>query len=295
MEHPAFGPQLEKSEMGNLKAAREIFRGARKLTLNIVIVQPDIFRGDPEKNRSAYLKMFKGQKIKSDSLIVFPELATTGFITEASDLKNPVLLSSYKEDLKFYSQLAQKFQSYVMGSSLLMRNSKFENWCFLYGPQGKKLGGYQKLHSFRLGGEAKQYRSGEKVFRKKIGEFKTQISICYDLRFPELYVAGFKKGVQLFVVSANWPEKRAHHWETLLRARAIENQAYVVGVNRVGKLGGISYKGGSQIISPTGRVLVHASDALGVFAGEININQCIHWRERFSVIKDKKPVDFYFK
>ncbi|HKG80277.1 MAG TPA: nitrilase-related carbon-nitrogen hydrolase, partial [Pyrinomonadaceae bacterium] len=117
-------------------------------------------------------------------------------------------------------------------------------------------------------------------------EFTVSPFICYDLRFPEIFRAAVFQGAQLFVVIANWPASRVRHWITLLKARAIENQAYVMGVNRCGNDPKLSYSGHSMIIDPRGEVLADASEVEGVISAEIDAEALAQYRREFPFLND---------
>jgi predicted amidohydrolase len=116
--------------------------------------------------------------------------------------------------------------------------------------------------------------------------FQISTFICYDLRFPELFRSSLKQGTNLFVVIACWPKTRIQHWSVLLRARAIENQAYVVGLNRTGKDPGLEYGGHSMVIDPMGNILVEGGEEEGLIEAEIEKNTINEWRSEFSATND---------
>ena len=126
--------------------------------------------------------------------------------------------------------------------------------------KGELVSKYQKVHPFSFGNEDKNYSKGEKDWNTQIEDFKIGLSICYDLRFPELYRLYAKERVDALVSIANWPDTRIEHWRTLLKARAIENQCYMIGVNRVGKDPKLNYVGYSGVYDPMGKELVSVKD-----------------------------------
>ena len=132
-------------------------------------------------------------------------------------------------------------------------NDKGRNECVAFSPEGRLLARYCKMQPFTLGGEMKHYSAGPAVARFEWGGFSVSPFICYDLRFPELFREATRRGASLLVVIANWPIVRVDHWVTLLRARAIENLAYVVGVNRCGTDPALVYPGRSIVVDPKGR------------------------------------------
>jgi predicted amidohydrolase len=156
---------------------------------------------------------------------------------------------------------------------------------------------YAKIHPFSLGGEHQNFEGGREIVTYDWSPLRVCPAICYDLRFPELFRAGLDRGAELFALGACWPKARQHHWRALLLARAIENQAFVLGVNRVGAdppgtngaLGQpLQYAGGSLAVSPTGEVLGELNDREGVLSVEIDPGAVTRWREKFPAWKDRR-------
>jgi predicted amidohydrolase len=147
---------------------------------------------------------------------------------------------------------------------------------------------YTKLHPFSLGGEKQHYLPGRQVVTFAWQGFTVAPFVCYDLRFPEIFRAAARQGATLFTVIANWPISRAEHWITLLRARAIENQAYVLGVNRVGRDPNTRYGGRSILVDPSGIVRADAGDAATLLRFEIDANLVAQTREKFPFLSDRR-------
>ena len=140
---------------------------------------------------------------------------------------------------------------------------------------------YEKLHPFTFTGEDRAYKRGDALPVFELLGFSAAMFICYDLRFPEVFREAALQGADLFVVIANWPEQRAAHWHTLLKARAIENQAFVVGVNRVGEDPNLRYAGGSLVVAPSGDILLEGPGAVS-----IRPEAAAELRKRFPVLDD---------
>ncbi|MBA3441983.1 MAG: carbon-nitrogen family hydrolase, partial [Pyrinomonadaceae bacterium] len=145
---------------------------------------------------------------------------------------------------------------------------------------------YCKLHPFTLGGESRNYLSGSGLQVLTCNEFTVAPFICYDLRFPEIFRAAVRRGANLFTVIANWPTPRSDHWITLLKARAIENQAYVVGVNRSGRDPQLSYSGQSMIFDPHGRVIAEADAEEGTISANLDLQALVSYRQELPFLKD---------
>ena len=147
---------------------------------------------------------------------------------------------------------------------------------------------YCKRHPFSFANETDHYESGEEIVCVSIGDVHLTPFICYDLRFPEAFRLAVRRGTTLFVVIANWPSARKAHWDVLLKARAIENQAYVVGVNRCGKDPKNSYSGHSIVISPLGESIISVSDEPGALKASLDVKVLESYRRLFPALQDMK-------
>jgi predicted amidohydrolase len=163
------------------------------------------------------------------------------------------------------------------------------NQSVVFAPDGQETARYTKMQPFNLGGEGQHYAAGQQIVTFSWQGFVVAPFVCYDLRFPELFRAGARAGAQLFVVIASWPVKRIQHWVTLLQARAIENLAYVVGVNRCGDDPKYSHNGHSLIIDPHGATLADAGMKEGVFSADVAVAEVVSWRKDFPALNDMRP------
>jgi nitrilase len=211
------------------------------------------------------------------ALIVLPEMFATGFSMNAAALAEPVsertvLQPGAAPTTAFLSGLAREFEVYLLGGLIAVtRQGRCRNQAVVFSPSGEELLRYSKCQPFTLGGESKHYEAGTEIMTFKWEKFTVAPFVCYDLRFPELFREGVRRGVQLFVVIANWPIKRIHHWVTLLRARAIENLAYVLAPAQGGyHLSGRETHGHSMIVDPWGVVLDRLPRGSGVVVAGIN-------------------------
>jgi predicted amidohydrolase len=153
---------------------------------------------------------------------------------------------------------------------------------------GKEIARYCKQQPFTLGGERDHFVAGSKSVTAICGEFSLTPFICYDLRFPELFRPAIADGTQVIAVIANWPQSRIAHWTALLRARAIENQAYVVGVNRCGNDPRLAYPGCSIIVDPQGNPLVEADEREQVVIADLNLKDLVDYRRKFPALADMR-------
>ncbi len=155
-------------------------------------------------------------------------------------------------------------------------------------PDGRLGPVYEKMHPFGFTEEPRHYAAGERLVLDRVGSFKTAPSICYDLRFPELYRHAALAGADLLTVIASWPAPRIAHWRAMLIARAIENQAFVIGVNRVGCDPEHEYGGESLVISPQGEILAGAGADTAVISAEIEPSDASIWRTTFPALADHR-------
>jgi len=162
------------------------------------------------------------------------------------------------------------------------------NQAVIYKPTGRELARYSKLHPFSYAGETDHYAPGTGIETFACNAFKVAPFICYDLRFPEAFRAATRHGVQLLVVIANWPAARKDHWTSLLKARAIENQSFVIGVNRCGTDPNHAYSGGSQVIDPRGEILENAGSTEGWIEAELDFQKLMDYRNEFPALKDMR-------
>lgn len=221
----------------------------------------------------------------SGALLVFPEMATAGFSMNTEKVAEP-------EDgpsTEFFSQIASETGcSVIAGIPLRSEPGKTTNSAIYFAPDGSVEGRYDKMRPFSLVGENDHYTAGAETVVVDWNGWKVAPFVCYDLRFPELFRDAVKKGAEIFVVIANWPEKRVGHWSMLLRARAIENQAYVVGVNRCGSDPNFSFPGASAIVDPLGEIVASAGDGVETIQATLDRALLDDWRKEFPALTDAR-------
>lgn len=225
--------------------------------LKVTLVQIDQVWEDKNANFSIYESCF--QQMGNSDLVVLPEMFHTGFSMNVNELAEDW---DDSEGLTFLQEWAKKLDSAIYTSLIIKENGNYYNRGVFVYPNSKVVK-YDKRKSFSLGGENKFYNAGTEEVIVDWKGWKINLQICYDLRFPELVrnrIENVSAAYDLILYVANWPEKRIAHWEALLKARAIENQSFVVGVNRVGTDGnGLIYSGGSRAISPLGESIVNCA------------------------------------
>jgi omega-amidase len=160
------------------------------------------------------------------------------------------------------------------------------NCAVIAAPGGDILARYEKVHPFSYGKEAQHYSGGDRLALAHCNGAVVAPMICYDLRFPELWRLAAAAGAEVFTLGASWPAARQHHWRALLIARAIENQAFVVAVNRVGRDPHLAYQGGSLVVSPTGQIIAEAEDGPTVLQASLDMPAQRSWREAFPALRD---------
>ncbi len=222
-------------------------------TLTLGLFQFNIFWENKDANlrfiREETEKFFKKNTI---DILILPEMFTTGFSMNAEVLSEE-LLNSEEKTLRFIVNLAKKHGIAVAGSWITKEDNRFYNTLHFVTPEGK-IEIYHKHFLFRPGGETEVYSRGEKQLITEYKGWKLYFQICYDLRFPE-WARNYDLKYDIGINVANWPSLRSNQWKSLIQARAIENQAYFVGVNRTGKdANNLFYSGNSLVADYTGKI-----------------------------------------
>jgi omega-amidase len=255
--------------------------------MKIIVIQPDILWEQPKENYKKIEALLNAKTIPKDSLIVLPEMFDTGF---SMNLNNE-FIDKECHSIEFLKKIALKYQSHVIGGyASIISSGNLANCCEVINGKGLSLLTYQKMHPFSLSGEDKVYLPGDKHYHFDFCNFKISPFICYDLRFPEVFRTAVKDGVNFFIVIANWPAKRSEHWFSLLKARAIENQAYVLGVNRCGSDPNVDYEGGSVLYDPLGECVQQLDENEDLVNLEINYKIMKKWRASFPALNDAKHL-----
>ncbi|MEJ5055163.1 nitrilase-related carbon-nitrogen hydrolase [Sphingobacterium sp. MYb382] len=220
--------------------------------------------------------------------IIFPEMTLTGFSMNSEKLAEPF---NDSVTIKEYQKLAVKYKIKLIAGVILREGGNIYNCCVVVSEYGDILEIYKKIHPFSYSGEEKFYAAGSDLKQVNfVGGWG--ITICYDLRFPELYQA-LAVDNNVIVNIASWPERRDDHWQSLLKARAIENQVYMIGVNRSGIDGNdLHYAGNSIIYSATGSLLeaVIKEDDMKIF--DLDVDAVEVYRKSFPVKSDRR-IDLY--
>ncbi len=255
--------------------------------MKIATISLNIAWQDIEKNLVQAEKFIIKAKNDSCDVVVLPEVFNTGFITDIGKFAEPPKGRTY-QTLK---NLASKNSiNIVAGISEKTNNAKASNVAVVFDKLGHELAKYSKLHPFNFANEGKYFDAGDDIITFELEGTACSVFICYDLRFPEVF-RQVSKDVEVIFVVANWPNSRQRHWEALLIARAIENQCYVVGVNRIGKDGvGQKFNGSSMVIDPLGEVLLHTNKTNEYSVCDLSLNKVAMVREKFPFLSDMRFI-----
>lgn len=256
--------------------------------MKIALVSLNQVWEDKKANLDLCEKYIQKASDENVDLIVFPEMTLTGFSNNIS-----ITTENFKnsQTIQSFYVFAKKFNIGIVFGMVTQDETKALNKSIFVGCNGKILGDYTKIHPFSFAGENKYFNAGNRLSVISYQEVNFGLTICYDLRFPELYSA-LGKQTDVIMNIANWPAKRIDHWNTLLKARAIENQIFVIGINRTGVDGnGLEYAESSNIFNANGEKLefVQLGD-MKIF--EIDTNWTKEFKSKFNTTNDRK-VEFY--
>jgi len=248
--------------------------------LKVTLIQSELAWEDIDSNLAEF--NYRIDAIEEDThLIVLPEMFSTGFTMNAAALAQDMNGSA----VKWIKAKSAEKNIDIVGSFIADDSGKFFNRLVWAKPNGE-IFVYDKKHLFRMAGEEKIYSAGSKNIIVELNGWKIRPFICYDLRFPA-WTRNIANQFDAAVFIANWPERRSAHWKALLQARAIENQCYIIGVNRVGIDGnGLSYSGDSSIIDPWGTIIFQKSTQACIYTGDLSYDILQQSRESFPVWKD---------
>ena len=192
--------------------------------------------------------------------------------------------------VKYFMNKAKELKKNIFSGLIEKDANQIFNSLFHFDENGILKARYRKIHPFSYSKEDENYSAGFETVTTKVGRIRVGLSICYDLRFPELYRRYAKDGVDILVNIANWPIKRIEHWRAMLKARAIENQSFMIGVNRVGSDPHSEYNGFSSIIDPMGNIILENEGEEKILTAEIDIGLVGQTREKLPFLKDIKMI-----
>ncbi|KRN17958.1 carbon-nitrogen family hydrolase [Limosilactobacillus fermentum] len=258
--------------------------------MRVAIDQLDVALARPDQNFAQVAADVKEAAKAGADVIVIPEMWNTGYaLDQLGDLAD----LDGQRTKQILARLARDNQINIVGGSVaIKRGKRFYNTTYVYDRTGQLVGDYDKVHLFGLMNEGEFISAGHAPNRFALDGVKAASAICYDLRFPEWLRTIFKGGSQILFLPAQWPVQRIDQWRILLQARAIENQCFVVAVNRVGDDAANHFGGNSMVIDPLGKVLFEAGEEQGLFYVDIDPAEALAIRGPIPVFNDRRP-DLY--
>ena len=239
----------------------------------------------PEENIETIERLVKESGAEYD-LLIFPEMTLTGFTMHSEQFAEEIDGIA----TTFFIGLAARLKKHVFAGIIEKDGDKIFNSLVHFNEKGVIAARYRKIHPYTRAKEDKCYAAGEEMVITKIGDVKIGLTICYDLRFPELYRKICKSGIDMFINIANWPVPRIEHWKTLLKARAIENQCFVAGCNRTGSDPKNEYNGCSAVYDPMGDELLLTDEAEGIFVADADTSRVNEVRSTLPFLNDMKMI-----
>ena len=248
-------------------------------SLHLQLIQFNTVWEDPSANISQLDLLLKDKS--NPGLIILPEMWSTGFTMNTSFAED----AKDGDALRWMKKKAATLNTFVAGSIAVKANNHFYNRFICVGPLGE-IFQYDKKHLFSYGKENNHYSPGNAPLTFSIGDWRIRAIVCYDLRFPVW--SRNNDDYDVLLVVANWPQARIHHWDALLRARAIENQCYVVAVNRVGTDGNnLVYNGHSVVYDMNGQLLLNLEDAAGIGSVTLDKDILTDFRKQYRFLQDR--------
>jgi len=264
--------------------------GEQKWKLSVL--QMDVAIGQPDENFRKVEQLLH-QAVQADvkpDCIVLPEMWNTGYALEQI---HELADHNGERTKALISAFCKAHEVYVIAGSIAeRRGDQIYNTIYVVDRTGEVMADYSKIHLFRLMDEEKYLAEGNHIGTFEADGVQAGMMICYDIRFPELARKLALSGAKILFVPAEWPNPRLHHWRTLLTARAIENQMYVVSCNRVGTSGTTEFFGHSMIIDPWGEVLAEGHSNEEILTATINLSLVDEVRRRIPVFEDRRPQHY---
>jgi predicted amidohydrolase len=254
--------------------------------MKVAVIQHDIAWADRDANFSALAPSIAQAVQNNAEFIVLSEMFSTGFVVDRDDIGEPIGGPSSQ----FLSRMAREHNVVICGSCPEIQDGDPRpfNSLVVAHPDGT-FDRYSKIHPFTYGGEDKYFRAGNSFVTISVNGVRLSLFVCYDLRFANEFWE-LAQSTDAYIIPANWPESRRAHWLALLTSRAIENQAYVIGCNRIGDGGNLHYVGDSRIIDPLGTVLADAAAEASIIYADINAETVRSVREKFPFLQDRRNL-----
>jgi len=265
------------------------------MKLNVALAQMKVARANPEDNLKKAEILIAEAKRRETDLVCFPEMWTTGFDWVA----NQQIAASQEKIVDRVADLARRYEIWINGSMLaLNEEGKPSNTSILFNPNGERAGVYRKTHLFTMFHEEEHMAAGNSLCAVQTPWGMIGLSVCYDIRFPELFRSYALKGVKIQLNPMAFPYPRLQHWKILVRARAVENQMFMIGTNQIGSEdfgpdGVVTYFGDSVIIDPWGETVLEANEKdESLLIATIDIDKVDQVRSKMRVLRDRRP-DLY--
>lgn len=257
---------------------QDLVVGLLQMNIDLGQVKSNIVRAERQVEKAARAGV---------NLLILPELWTTGY---ALPKIHELAESSEGPTVQTMSAWAQQYSMAIVGGSIPVSTKRgVTNTTFVFNEQGELISQYSKIHLFGLMDEDRYLAAGNQVVTAEICGWRCGLMICYDLRFPELTRSLMAQGSEMIIVPAEFPNPRMDHWRTLLRARAIENQTYTLGVNRVGRDHNNQFFGHSMVIDPWGQVIEEGTDEETLIVGTLRKSILSEVRAKIPSWSDRKP------
>jgi len=258
--------------------------------MKLACVQMNISFGEPQKNFTAVENYIKEAVQAQVDVIIFPEMWNTGYsLNQLASLAD----ENGHKTKQLLSKLAKEYEVNIVGGSVATRREdEFFNTMYVADRTGNIIAEYDKAHLFKLMDEHLFMSAGQSINTFQLDGTICGGVICYDLRFPEWIRSHVLNGAKIMFIPAEWPTKRIDHWQLLLQARAIENQCFIVAVNRVGSDPGNDYNGHSMVIAPWGELLISGQTEEGIYYAELDLHEVDIVRKTIPVFQDRR-TDLY--
>ena len=252
--------------------------------MKIAVVQADTVWMDRDENFAQLAPLISDAAKNGASLVLLTEMFSTGFVVDRNDIGEPEGGASSQ----FLSRMATQHNIWIGGScpEVTPHDPRPFNSFVLVSPRGEQHR-YHKIHPLTFGGEDTYFRPGKDFATVNIDGIRVTLFVCYDLRFADEFWAT-APSTDVFLVPGNWPATRREHWMALLRARAIENQAFVIGCNRVGTGGGLEYAGDSRVINPLGEVIAATLNQTTILYADVSSEEVRTVRTTFPFMRDRR-------
>jgi omega-amidase len=255
-------------------------------TLTVALAQMDIALGDPAANLAAVRTYAQTAAARRADLLVLPELWSTGYDLERAGELADTLGEGIFAAL---GEIARTQHIMIAGSTLARRAGRPTNTATLYAADGGLLADYSKIHLFGLMDEDHYLAAGQAAPVFDLPWGRSALAICYDLRFPELFRSYATRGAGVILLPSEWPHPRLEHWRTLVQARAIENQCFLVACNRVGADRNNRFCGHSLVVDPWGTTITEGGEDAELLLASLDLAAVAAVRERMSVLRDRRP------